>query len=326
MAEPFFSVVITAFNRAPELQRCLASVAAQSVHDREVIVVDDGSSDETAEVLADSDLAGLRTVRHPVNRGIAPARSSGIRAARGRWIVLLDSDWALTPTALARLREIIEEMPTDLRIIRSRLRYDDGQISPGVTLDGVVDYESRIRWCEQVAAAGAASDAGHCVHRDVFGRHPYIDDRRGAVETLWELDVARDEPSLWVGDILGLAYTDAANSHVREVDGGRLIPRLRAEAADTQWMVETLLSRHGTVLARLAPHYAYALQESGALQAFLAGSRTAGVRLTLAAARGGVGSRVKLAGTLALGMLGPGAVARAKLLGRRVRTRRDGRA
>lgn len=80
----------------------LASTAAlpaalgQEDVELEVVVVDDGSTDSTAEGLAEMDDARLRVVRHDRPRGVAQARNAGIAAARGEWIALLDDDdlWA----------------------------------------------------------------------------------------------------------------------------------------------------------------------------------------------------------------------------------------
>jgi glycosyltransferase involved in cell wall biosynthesis len=84
------SVIIPTYNRAWCLARAVESVLNQNFSDYELIVVDDGSSDETNLVLAPYGDA-LRVIRQP-NRGVSAARNAGIKAARGRWIALLDSD------------------------------------------------------------------------------------------------------------------------------------------------------------------------------------------------------------------------------------------
>ena len=316
---PTFSVLVTAYNRPAEVQRCVRSCSRQTFTDLEIVVVDDASTDTTPAVLAAIDEPRLRVVRHERNRGISPARATAVTSAAGEWLVMVDSDWELVPHALARLKELIDELPPDVHIIRSRLRADDGSLQPGILPAGITDYRGRLEWCDAVAAAGAASDAGHCVRRTVFATEPLIDDRRGAVETLWELNVARHERTLWVPDVLGLQHEDAANSHIRDVSPRRLIPRLRREAPDTQWMVQTLLHEHGDQLERYAPHYRHVLLESVALQALLAGDRRAGLRHTVAAQRSGPLVNPKLWVTLVLGLAGPNVLAYAKVGGRRWR-------
>jgi len=91
------SVVIPSYNRVHCLHRSVDSVLAQTTGDVEVIVVDDGSKDDTAAMVAsryDSD-PRVRLLRQP-NGGVASARNTGFRAARGEFVALLDSDdtWA----------------------------------------------------------------------------------------------------------------------------------------------------------------------------------------------------------------------------------------
>ena len=321
MTEPFFSVLVPAYNRAHELERCVGSCSAQTYPDFEIVVVDDGSDDDTRGVLTRLREPRLKIVHHDRNRGISPARATAVAHSRGEWLVTLDSDWELVPHALARLRELTAELPRDVLIIRSRLRGDDGELQPGVLPAGVTGYRERLEWCAAVSDKGVASDAGQCIHRSVVAAEPFIADRRGGVETLWELNVARWARSLWVPDVLGIQHADAANSHTRDVDPARLIPRLLAEAPDTLAIVETLLAEHHEGLAQFAPTWRLNLQKSAGLQAFLTGDRAAGVRHTLAAMDGRWGREPKVWATLVLGLIGPRALAYAQLAERRRRAR-----
>jgi len=311
-------VLITAYNRADCVERCVASCTRQTFADLEVVVVDDGSTDATAAVLAGLEGERLRVIRHERNRGIASARATAVEHAEGEWCVMVDSDDELAPGALARLRELIDELPPGVRIIRSRLRLDDGSLAPAVLPSGVVDYRGRLEWLEAITLSGGNSDAGHCMNRAVFEGGNYFAGRRGAVEALWELDLARREPSLWVADVLGLVHADAPNSLIRDVGARRLIERLLADAPDQRWMAETMLARHGDGLARYAPHYLRWVAESAAHQAFLAGARVAGLHNSLVAVRAGV-APAKLLATAGAGLAGPRPLAYAKIGGRRLR-------
>ncbi len=93
---PLVSVIIPAFSRSSTIGRAIASVQAQTFSDYEIIVVDDASTDDTAQRVEALGSANLRLIRHASNRGAAAARNTGIGAARGRLIAFLDSDDAWT--------------------------------------------------------------------------------------------------------------------------------------------------------------------------------------------------------------------------------------
>ena len=95
------SVIIPAFNRAALLPRAIASVRAQTHQHWEVIVVDDGSTDNTREVVESMKDSRVTYCRHTVNRGAGAARNTGLRAARGEWVAFLDSDDWWRPEKLA---------------------------------------------------------------------------------------------------------------------------------------------------------------------------------------------------------------------------------
>jgi len=97
--EPAISVIIPTFDRAAYLGESINSILAQEGPSFEVIVVDDGSTDETPSVLA-SYGSNVRVVQQP-NSGIAAARNAGVRAARGDFVAFHDSDDIALPGRLA---------------------------------------------------------------------------------------------------------------------------------------------------------------------------------------------------------------------------------
>ena len=110
---PLVSVVIPTHGRGELLRRAIDSVLAQSVADLELIVVDDATPGrEVADVVAGCDDPRLCCLRHEVNRGAPAARNTGIRAARGRYVALLDSDDEWLPNKLALQLERFERDET----------------------------------------------------------------------------------------------------------------------------------------------------------------------------------------------------------------------
>jgi len=108
---PFVSVIIPAHNREAYIATAVHSALAQTVPDLEVIVVDDGSTDRTPDILAGIDDPRLRVIRHETNYGIPAGRNTGLEAARGRYIAWLDSDDKARPRRLAAQLAALEARP-----------------------------------------------------------------------------------------------------------------------------------------------------------------------------------------------------------------------
>jgi glycosyltransferase involved in cell wall biosynthesis len=120
---PFFSVVIPAYNRADVLGDAIRSVLAQTEQDFEIVVVDDGSADDPARVVASFADPRIRLHRQ-VNRGGGAARNAGIDLARGCFIAFLDSDDAYLPDHLAAMRRLLAG--TDRTVGYARMVVDRG--------------------------------------------------------------------------------------------------------------------------------------------------------------------------------------------------------
>jgi glycosyltransferase involved in cell wall biosynthesis len=104
------SVIIPTFNRAEKVARAISSVFGQTFNDYELIVVDDGSEDETDEALSQFD-SRITMIRHPVNMGVSAARNTGIKASQSRLIAFLDSDDYWLPEKLETQVQFFKENP-----------------------------------------------------------------------------------------------------------------------------------------------------------------------------------------------------------------------
>ncbi|HBB33982.1 MAG TPA: hypothetical protein DDZ80_13455 [Cyanobacteria bacterium UBA8803] len=110
MDRPKFSIVIPAYNASAYIADCLDSVLAQTEPDFEVIVVDDGSTDDTAEIVSRFSDRRVHLVQR-VNGGLAAARNTGIAAAQGELVAFLDADDRWCPDKLATHRQALDENP-----------------------------------------------------------------------------------------------------------------------------------------------------------------------------------------------------------------------
>ena len=111
MSEPVVSVIITAYNRERVIADAMRSIFRQTLANFELIIVDDGSTDQTAAVVQSFADPRLRVLRHETNRGIPSARNSGLDAARGQFIAWLDSDDVARPRRLARQCQFLRDNP-----------------------------------------------------------------------------------------------------------------------------------------------------------------------------------------------------------------------
>lgn len=116
---PEVSVIIPTFNRASTIKRAVDSVLTQSFSDFELIVVDDGSTDRTEEIL--SDFSNKIKILKTQNRGVSAARNLGAEVSAGRFIAFLDSDDEWRPTKLEKQLELMNKKR--LRICQTEERW-----------------------------------------------------------------------------------------------------------------------------------------------------------------------------------------------------------
>lgn len=115
MSEPAISVIIPVYNVAPWLKECLDSVIAQTFQDMEIIIVDDGSTDQSPEIISEYAQRDKRiTVITKDNGGLGAARNTAIAKAKGEYLAFLDSDDKLHPDAYRKLYEQASKYDCDI--------------------------------------------------------------------------------------------------------------------------------------------------------------------------------------------------------------------
>ena len=156
------SVVIPTYNRSHTLARALDSVIAQSVQPLEIIVIDDGSTDDTG-TLVKSQYPDVKLYRQS-NHGVSHARNRGIESANGEWIAFLDSDDAWYPGKLeAQLREL--ERNPSIRLCHT----DEHWIRNGKRINQRFRHEKRGgRIFQHCLPLCAISPSASLIRRNVF--------------------------------------------------------------------------------------------------------------------------------------------------------------
>ena len=107
-----FSIIIPLYNKAPYVAKAIGSVLAQTFTDYELIVVDDGSKDDSAEIAAKAieGKANCRLMRQE-NAGVSVARNNGVAASEGEYLCFLDADDWWEPTFLEEMSQLVTEFP-----------------------------------------------------------------------------------------------------------------------------------------------------------------------------------------------------------------------
>ena len=128
--QPRVSVLMPAYDRERYIGDAIASVLAQTFEDFELLVVDDGSTDRTAEIAAGTGDPRVRLLQNETNLGIPATRNRGIEAARGEFVAMLDSDDRAEPTRLAKQVRFLDRHPSHA-LVGTWFRYMDSEGKPG---------------------------------------------------------------------------------------------------------------------------------------------------------------------------------------------------
>lgn len=132
---PLFSVIIPAYNRAGIIARAIQSVQAQTCSDFELIVVDDGSTDATYEILRPWIERNQLRYIHQVNRGVCAARNAGAAIAEGQYFIFLDSDDEVKSNWLEDFQSHILNTKSDLVFCSTEVVRPNGEIKKISCLD-----------------------------------------------------------------------------------------------------------------------------------------------------------------------------------------------
>lgn len=170
------SIVIPTYNRAYLLPRAIESVLAQSYEDWELIVVDDGSTDDTEQVMQRMISPKIMYVKFDANQGVSAARNRGASVAHGTWVSFLDSDDAFIPGALMVISEEIEKTPPDIGMLFFQTEYyvTEGEyIGPGgyITKDAWTYYRPSLE--DVLTKKNIVNDMHRCYRTEVIRRFPY---------------------------------------------------------------------------------------------------------------------------------------------------------
>lgn len=268
MADPRFSVIIPVLNRARIVRRAIDSVRAQGRDDVEVIVIDDGSTDGTADAVAAYNDPAVRLIKHPYNKGVCAARNTGIEAARGAWCVMLDSDFELLPGAFETLSRLCDEAPDDVANVATVCTWSDR----GDTPDPLPDHDLLLTYPEYLAfvAGLTTSEWFSCIRRSALQRIRFPEGR--AYEATFHLALARAHRFQLRLERVVKIHTDAPE-RITVASPARFARRVLRDARDGAAEAENILRVHGDAMAQHAPGFLDRTVEVAFQSHLLAGER-----------------------------------------------------
>ncbi|WP_223650890.1 glycosyltransferase family 2 protein [Hymenobacter psoromatis] len=252
--KPFFSVIIPTYNRADLIGKTLESVRQQEFATFEVLVVDDGSRDHTAEIVQPF-LADLRfhyLLKQNAERGAA--RNYGLDHAQGEYAVFLDSDDLFHPEHLATLHAAIEASPTWPNFIATKYDFDRaGRRRPSDLAflpTGPLGFDTFLQ--------GNALACNVCVRRENPDLRRFEEDRRYAAIEDWMfmLENTQHGDAVQLVDALTLTMNDHDQRSMR-ADNQGFIRRLELAVGWMQQHLTLTAAQRQVLLGRL--HYLCAI-------------------------------------------------------------------
>lgn len=113
---PFFSILIPVFNKAGQMDDCIRSLKEETFGNFEVVFVNDGSTDGSADEIARfcAEDERFRAVSHEKNSSVMAARCTGMKEANGEYILFIDSDDTFSPDTCESLHDLLEKQPVDI--------------------------------------------------------------------------------------------------------------------------------------------------------------------------------------------------------------------
>jgi len=181
---PEVSVVIPTYNRAELLKRAIRTVLNQTYQDFELIVVDDGSTDNTEEVVRSFNDNKVIYIKHERNRGAPAARNTGIRAARGEYVAFQDSDDEWLPEKLEKQIEVFKTASLEVGVVYTGFWRIEGDKRTFVPSSDITPKEDAIH--DALLKSNFIGIPNTLVKKECFEKAGMFDEKLPMLED-WEL-------------------------------------------------------------------------------------------------------------------------------------------
>lgn len=164
---PFFSIVTPTFNRSHMIARGIQSVISQDFTGWELIIIDDGSTDATREIVSSFADNRIRYLYQP-NAGRSAARNKGIEQAAGKYICFLDSDDYYSASHLSGLSEKIRELNEPLALLYTGICFEKNG-----TVERRIELENTLDDVKEFVLKASIGTPQACVHSSILKEHRF---------------------------------------------------------------------------------------------------------------------------------------------------------
>lgn len=262
---PFFSVIIPVYNVEKYLSQCVQSVLTQPFKDLEAILVDDGSTDSSGEMCDDWAAQDSRVrVIHQENGGLGQARNAGLHAAKGKWILFLDSDDYWCDGCLSMLVERMQQCPEGKLYVTKWQKLDEksGALQTPkleVCTEGIYQYESLyniVRFYES-----------HCgwavwklvVHRSLICDQPlnFLPNVRHGEDLYWVISLFARVHQLCILDVVLCCYRVRMNGTLSELSPQNALCWMDDVASTLYWLDSEKVNDKKEILSWIANIFMY---------------------------------------------------------------------
>jgi glycosyltransferase involved in cell wall biosynthesis len=204
-AEPLFSIMTATYNRAHLLPRAVNSVLNQTYQNLELIIVNDGSTDNTEDVCRSFSDHRIRYHKQTPNRGVLAARNKALDLATGDYVAILDDDDELVPQAMEMaLAEFRRLSPQDIKILWFSNIDFERQRQSGRAFTVTEDY---LRY-EDLLCDRVGGDFWQVVKRDIIRDEDRFDEKLWCGEILWWLKLHRKCQAYYVPKVLRICHRE----------------------------------------------------------------------------------------------------------------------
>lgn len=176
--KPEISIIVTTYNRANTIERCLDSILNQEFPNYEILLIDDGSTDNTQEIIRKYEDSRLVKIKHPINRGVTAAKNTGLNNIHGEWFTFVDSDDEILPDSLMELFNIVSAYNGNLDAISCNCidSITGSFTGKGMDKDQLFDFETKLN---------CSGDFWGITKTNLLGHNRFNENIHGYEDILW---------------------------------------------------------------------------------------------------------------------------------------------